>query len=60
MSKNLREKIVGLLVEEGFEQAELEKTKKALEEVGAIVEIVSPTKKISIKAWKSKNWGDEF
>lgn len=60
MSKNLRGKIVGLLVEEGFEQAELEKTKKALEEVGAIVEIVSPTKKISIKAWKSKNWGDEF
>ena len=60
MSKHLRGKIVGLLVEEGFEQVELEKTKKALEEVGAIVELVSPTKKKNLRAWKNKNWGDDF
>lgn len=34
MAKNLRGKIVGLFVEEGFEQGELEKTKKAFEEAG--------------------------
>jgi hypothetical protein len=37
--KNLRGKIVGLLVEEGFEQVEFEKTEESLEEVGAIVEV---------------------
>ncbi len=60
MGKNLRGKIVGLFVEEGFEQGELEKTKKALEEAGAIIELVSPTKKKNLKAWKNKNWGDDF
>lgn len=60
MSKNLRGKIIGLLVEEGFDQVELEKTKKFFEEVGAIVEIVSPNKKKSVRAWKGKNWGDDF
>ena len=60
MGKNLRGKIVGLLVKEGFEQAELEKTKKGLEEQGSIVEIVSPVKRKNVKAWKNKNWGDDF
>lgn len=60
MAKNLRGKILGLLVEEGFEQAELEKIKRIFEESGAIVELVSPSSKKTLRAWKGKNWGDDF
>lgn len=50
---------VAMLVTNGFEQSELEKPKKALEDSGAEVMIISPEKS-NIKGWKNKNWGDEF
>ncbi len=48
-----------MLVSNGFEQSEMEKPKKALEEEGAVVVIISPEKS-KVKGWKDKIWGDEF
>jgi protease I len=42
MEKKLKGKKVAILVADGFEQVELTEPKKALEEAGAITEIVSP------------------
>ena len=58
MANELRNKRVAILSENGFEQSELIEPKKALEQAGATVEIVSPQTKI--KGWQNKNWGDEI
>lgn len=50
---------VAILATDGFEQSEMEKPKKALEEAGAIAHLISPTAE-SVKGWKDKNWGDKF
>jgi len=42
MGKKLEGKKVAILVADGFEQVELTEPKKALEDAGAITEIVSP------------------
>ena len=42
MEKKLKGKKVAILVADGFEQVELTEPKKALEDAGAITEIVSP------------------
>ena len=59
MANELRNKRVAVLAENGFEQSELSEPKKALEEAGATVEIVSPQRS-TIKGWQHTNWGDEF
>ena len=59
MTTELRNKRVAVLAENGFEQSELTEPKKALEEAGATVEIVSPQRS-TIKGWQHTNWGDEF
>lgn len=56
MANELRNKRVAVLVENGFEQSELFEPKKALEEAGAAVDIVSPQSG-SVKGWDHKNWG---
>lgn len=48
---------VAILATNGFEQSELFEPKKALEEAGAEVSIVS-LKSGEIKGWKDKDWGD--
>jgi len=58
MPNNLQGKIIAILATDGFEQSELMKPKKALEEAGARTEIVSPGGK-KIKGWDKKDWGDE-
>lgn len=58
MPNELKNKRVAILSENGFEQSELIEPKKALEQAGATVEIVSPQAKI--KGWQNKNWGDEI
>jgi protease I len=58
MAKNLAGKIIAILATDGFEQAELTKPKKALEEAGAQTEVVSPNPK-NIKGWDKKDWGEE-
>ena len=50
-------KRIAILATDGFEQSELLEPKKALEQAGAKVEVVSP-KQGQIRGWKMKDWGD--
>lgn len=53
-------KRIAILATEGFEEVELTKPKKALEDAGATVEVVSPESGIKsgkIKAWDMTDWG---
>jgi protease I len=59
MANELRNKRVAVLAEHGFEQSELIEPKKALEQAGATVEVISPQNG-TIKGWQHKNWGDEI
>jgi protease I len=52
-------KKVAILTENGFEEIELTSPKKALEEAGAMVYIVSPQKKI-VKGWEHDHWSSEM
>lgn len=56
---NLQGLKVAILVADGFEQSEMVKPKKALDEAGAKTYIISPSKE-KVKAWLSKNWSDTF
>lgn len=55
-------KRVAILATNGFELSELASPKKAMEEAGATVHIVSPSEdgKGSIKSWNDGNWGKDF
>lgn len=57
--EDLTRKRVAILATNGFEESELTSPKKALENAGAEVHIVSLTKE-KIKSWKDGNWGSEF
>lgn len=52
-------KFVAILTENGFEEVELTSPKKALEEAGAIVHIISPQKD-KVKAWDHDHWSIEL
>lgn len=52
-------KKVAILTESGFEEVELTSPKKALEDAGAEVEIVSPQKG-KVKAWVHDHWSIEL
>ena len=56
--EQLKNKRVIILSEHGFEQSELTSPKEALENAGAVVEVVSPETG-KIKAWDKKDWGIE-
>ena len=56
MSNKLEGKNVAILAADGFEQSELFEPKKALEEAGATVKIVS-LKSGEIKGWNETDWG---
>jgi len=47
---------VAILATDGFEQAELEEPKKALDKAGADTKVVSPSGK-AIKGWDMTDWG---
>ena len=57
MQQTLKGKRVAILATDGFEQVELTEPKKALEQAGAVTEIIAP-KSGEIKGWKLKDWGD--
>ncbi|MDB2385117.1 type 1 glutamine amidotransferase [Polaribacter sp.] len=57
--ENLNKKTVAILATNGFEESELREPKKALEEAGAEVHIVSPEAG-SIKAWANGNWSKDY
>ena len=59
MAELLKNHRIAIVVENGFEQVELTEPRKALDDVGAVTEIVSPVKG-KVKGWKSVDWGDEF
>lgn len=56
---SLSDKKVAILATDGFEEVELTEPKRALEEAGAQVHIVSG-KSGTIKAWHHGNWGKEY
>jgi protease I len=54
--KDLTGKRVAILVDEGFEQSELIKPRKALDRLGAQTQIVSPQDN-EVRGWNIKRWG---
>ena len=56
---HIQARTVALLVTDGFEEVELTKPKKALEDAGHIAHIVSPKTK-TVKAWAKTDWGKEY
>jgi len=56
MAEELRGKRIAALVENGFEQSELLEPKKALEQAGAKVDVVSPQTS-QVKGWQHQDWG---
>src|ERR1700728_3652631 len=58
MPTNLQGKTIAILATDGFEQSELMKPRKALEEAGARTQVVSPMDN-KIKGWDHKDWGNE-
>jgi protease I len=59
MARKIAGKRVAVLVDNGFEQVELEKPVQALRDAGADAVIVSPQKG-KVKGWQHTKWGDEF
>jgi protease I len=56
MAHTLKGKKIAALVEHGFEQSELLDPRKALEDAGADVHIVSPQNN-EVKGWNHTDWG---
>ncbi|MGB3592471.1 MAG: type 1 glutamine amidotransferase domain-containing protein [Nonlabens sp.] len=52
-------KRVAILATDGFEEIELTSPKKALEDAGIQVDVISPSGN-RIKAWNEDNWGDTY
>jgi protease I len=59
MKQSLQGKRVAILVTDGFEQIELESPRQALDDAGALTEIVS-TASGMVRGWKHTEWGDKF
>ncbi len=57
--KKISGKKVAILTENGFEEVELTSPKKAMENAGIEVDIVSPQKE-SVKAWDHDHWSMEL
>ncbi|RFC55471.1 type 1 glutamine amidotransferase domain-containing protein [Brumimicrobium aurantiacum] len=57
--ENLNNKRVAILVTDGFEQSEFTAPKKAVENAGATVDVVSLNSG-TIKSWNDGNWGEEY
>lgn len=59
MAKDISGKKVAILLTDGFEQVEMTEPRKALQEAGAEVMLVSP-KSDQVKGWQKTDWGDQF
>jgi protease I len=57
MSNTLKGKKIAALVDNGFEQSELLDPKRALEQAGAEVHVVSPQNG-EVKGWQHTDWGE--
>jgi protease I len=58
MAQSLEGVKVAILATDGFEQSELLEPRRALDEAGAITEVIS-LKMGRIKGWNHKEWGEE-
>ncbi len=58
MAGQLQGKKIAALVAHGFEQVELFEPKKALEQAGARVDVVSPEQGDEVKGWNHTEWGE--
>jgi protease I len=59
MSGELEGIRVAAVVEEGFERSELVEPKRALEELGAVVDVISPHTG-AVRSWARGDWGEPF
>lgn len=59
MARNIKDKKVAILTENGFEEVELTSPMNALEQAGATVHIISPQKD-KVKAWNHDHWSIEL
>jgi protease I len=59
MGKQLKGKRIAVLVDNGFEQVELVEPKKALEDEGARVDVISPQKG-RVRGWQHAKLGDDI
>ena len=59
MAANVNGKRVAIITENGFEEVEVTSPKKALEEAGVTVHILSPQKNV-VKAWDHDHWSIEL
>ena len=59
VSAQLNGKRIAILVEDGFEQIELTGPRQALDDAGALTEIVSP-RPAFVKGWQHDHWGDQL
>jgi protease I len=57
MNNNVTGKRVAILVENGFEQSELQEPRKALEQAGVKTDVVSPQRE-EVRGWNEQNWGE--
>jgi len=57
--KDLKSKRVAIITENGFEEVELTSPKKAMEDAGIKVDIVSP-QSTNVKAWDHDHWSIEI
>ncbi len=60
MEKSLNGKRIAVLVHHGFELVELIEPKRAIEQAGGRVEIVSPVKGKKVRGWNHSDWGEEL
>ncbi|HEX3728767.1 MAG TPA: type 1 glutamine amidotransferase domain-containing protein [Opitutaceae bacterium] len=58
MNKALNGKKIAILATDGFEQSELQRPREALDQAGAITEVVSP-KDRAICGWAEEDWGED-
>ena len=56
--RKLNQMKIAILVENGFEQSELEKPRQALNEAGAKTQIVSPQSG-RVRGWQHTEWGED-
>jgi protease I len=59
MARDIKEKKVAILTENGFEEVELTSPMNALEQAGATVHIISSQKE-KVKAWDQDHWSIEL
>jgi protease I len=59
IGERLNGKRVAILVAKGFEQVEMTEPRRALEEAGATVDLVSPEAG-TVRAWARTDWGETF